>query len=58
MSSVLRGDRLTLALLHGLGFNWTVFISHYLQSLFGDAGVIPTFTFSENSIVIEFKEPG
>jgi len=55
---VLRGDRLTLALLHGLGFNWTVFISHYLQSLFGDAGVIPTFTFSENSIVIEFKEPG
>jgi hypothetical protein len=58
MSSVLRGDRQTLTLLHGLGFNWTVFISHYLQSLFEDAGVTPSFTLSENSIVIEFKVPG
>jgi hypothetical protein len=54
-SEVAQRERTTVTLIHGLGQKWTTFISHYLQSLFEDVGLTPTFTLGESSIVLEFE---
>lgn len=54
-ADTLQDGKRTVTLAHELGPKGTLFLAHYVQTIFESIGVHPTFTLGDNSIIIELE---
>jgi hypothetical protein len=52
-AETVQGGRRVVTLAHELGLKGTLFIAHYVQTVFENVDIRPTFTLGDNSVIIE-----
>ena len=52
------GRNMVVTLAHELGPKGTLFLAHYIQTLFENADAQPSFTLGDNSVILELTTPG